>query len=82
MAFAVSPCPAAQAAEIKVGVLLCRLTGYIAFFGKMQRLLLRLAQKDFAKAVRQVDSDLKFASMIQAQASGCDTHGPKLMHTG
>ncbi|MBP1732539.1 MAG: branched-chain amino acid abc transporter, amino acid-binding protein [Deltaproteobacteria bacterium] len=73
--------PAAQAAEIKVGVLM-PLTGYIAFFGKMQEAALRLAQKEFAKAGPSGGFDLKFVIYdTGSKPQDAILMAQKLMHT-
>jgi branched-chain amino acid transport system substrate-binding protein len=57
-----SPAPftsAASAAEIRIGVLM-PLTGFIAFYGKMQEAALRLAEKEFVKLGPTGGFDLKF----------------------
>jgi branched-chain amino acid transport system substrate-binding protein len=71
----------ASAAEIRIGVL-TPLTGYIAFFGKMQEAALRLAQKEFAKLGPTGGFDLKFI----VYDTGCKPQdailmAQKLMHT-
>ena len=73
--------PAAQAAEVKIGVLM-PLTGYIAFFGKMQEAALRLAQKEFAKAGPSGGFDLKFVIYdTGSKPQDAILMAQKLMHT-
>ena len=51
--------PQTLAKEVKIGFLLT-LTGYAAFFGKMQETALKMAQKEFEKMGPVAGSDLKF----------------------
>ena len=73
--------PQALAKEIKIGFLLT-LTGYAAFFGKMQETALKMAQKEFEKMGPVAGSDLKFI----IYDTGCKPQDAilmtqKLMHT-
>ena len=73
--------PRALAKEIKIGFLLT-LTGYAAFFGKMQETALKMAQKEFEKMGPVAGSDLKFI----VYDTGCKPQDAilmtqKLMHT-
>jgi len=73
--------PQALAKEIKMGFLLT-LTGYAAFFGKMQETALKMAQKEFEKMGPVAGFDLKFI----VYDTGCKPTDAilmtqKLMHT-
>jgi branched-chain amino acid transport system substrate-binding protein len=71
----------ASAAELKIGVLM-PLTGYIAFFGKMQEAALRLAEKEFAKMGPSGGFDLKFITYdTGSKPQDAILMAQKLMHT-
>lgn len=73
--------PQAAAKEVKIGVLM-PLTGYIAFFGKMQETALKMAQKEFQKMGPAAGFDLKFIVYdTGSKPQDAILMAQKLMHT-
>ena len=73
--------PGAQAKEIKIGVLM-PLTGYIAFFGKMQETVLKMVQKEFEKMGPAAGFELKFIVYdTGSKPQDAILMAQKLMHT-
>ncbi len=73
--------PIAQAKEIKIGVLM-PLTGYIAFFGKMQETVLKMVQKEFEKMGPVAGFELKFVVYdTGSKPQDAILMAQKLMHT-
>jgi branched-chain amino acid transport system substrate-binding protein len=73
--------PAVSAAEIRIGVLM-PLTGFIAFFGKLQEGALKLAEKEFAKLGPTGGFDLKFIVYdTGSKPQDAILMAQKLMHT-
>jgi branched-chain amino acid transport system substrate-binding protein len=77
----VASAPGAWAKEIKIGVLM-PLTGYIAFFGKMQETVLKMVQKELGKMGPAAGFELKFIVYdTGSKPQDAILMAQKLMHT-